>query len=230
MARTAALIPAAGQGRRMGMGINKTYIELGGRPLLAYTLDKFQSHSLIDDIILIVHKDDLDFCRREIVRKYGFTKVRDVVAGGSERQDSVFLGLAALSADTGWVAVHDGARPLVSPETITLALETAFAKGAAVVGVPSKETVKIVNPDLSVRETPERDSLWMIQTPQVFRRDILLKAHQKAAVSGWTGTDDSMLVERLGIKVFMVQGEYGNIKVTTPEDLLYIKEYLRTES
>lgn len=229
MAKVTALIPAAGQGRRMGLGINKAYIEIGGRPLLAYTLDKFQSHSLIDDIIVIAQKDDLDFCRREIVLKYGFTKIRSVVAGGRERQDSVYLGLAALSPDTGWVVIHDGARPLINPHTITLALETAQAKGSAVVGVPSKETIKVINPDLSVKETPERHSLWMVQTPQVFARDILVKAHKKALTFGWTSTDDAMLVERVGAKVYMVQGEYSNIKVTTPEDLLYVKEYLRTE-
>jgi 2-C-methyl-D-erythritol 4-phosphate cytidylyltransferase len=227
LAKVTALIPCAGQGKRMGGSISKQYMEILGRPLLAYTLDKFQGHSLIDEIILIPRAEEIAYCDKEVVKKYGFTKVAALVPGGEERQDSVWQGLCALGEETGWVVIHDGVRPLVTGSVISAALETAFLKGAAVVGVPVKDTVKRVNPDLTVSETPPRESLWLVQTPQVFRKDIVLNAYQKAFRLGWRGTDDASLVERMGVKVQMVRGEYDNIKVTTPEDLILVRETVR---
>ena len=229
MAKVTALIPCAGQGKRMVAAVNKPYLEVYDRPLLAYTLDKFQSHSLVDEIILIAKSDEVEYCQREIVQKYGFTKVRSVVAGGLERQDSVRAGLAVVDEEAEWIIVHDGVRPLVTAETITLALNTAFVYQTAVVGVPVKDTIKIVRADLSVQETPDRTSLWHVQTPQVFRKDILLEAYEQAYLLGWRGTDDAVLVEKSGGQVRMVRGEYTNIKVTTPEDLLYVKEMIRVD-
>ncbi len=229
LAKVTALIPCAGQGNRMGGTVNKPYLEVYDRPLLAYTLDKFQSHSLVDEIILIAKSDEVEYCKQEIVHKYSFTKVSSVVVGGLERQDSVRSGLAAVDAETEWIIVHDGVRPLVTAETISRALNTAFVHQTAVVGVPVKDTIKIVHADLTVKETPDRTSLWQVQTPQVFRKDILLEAYKKAYLSGWRGTDDASLVEKYGRQVWMVRGEYSNIKVTTPEDLLYVKEMIRVD-
>ena len=229
MAKVTALIPCAGQGNRMGATVNKPYLAVCNRPLLAYTLDKFQSNSLVDEIILIAKSDEVLYCEREIVHKYGFTKVAKVIAGGLERQDSVRCGLAAVAEESEWIIVHDGVRPLVTTEIITLALNTAFVYQSVVVGVPVKDTIKIVRPDLSVQETPDRSSLWHVQTPQVFRKDILLKAYEQAYLLGWRGTDDAVLVEKAGGQVRMVRGEYTNIKVTTPEDLLYVKEMIRVD-
>lgn len=229
MAKVTALIPCAGQGKRMGGTVSKPFVEVIGRPLLTYTLDRFQEHPLIDEIILIAREDAVKYCREEIVDKYGCSKVKAVVAGGKERQDSVANGLACIEDRTEWVVVHDAARPLVTIDTITRALQTAFEKGNAVVGVPVKDTIKKVNPDLTVQETPDRQNLWQVQTPQVFKRSVLELAYREAALKGWQGTDDASLVEKLGIKVYMVKGEYSNIKVTTPEDLIFLQELIRME-
>lgn len=227
MARVVALIPCAGQGKRMGAGVSKPYLEVYGRPLLAYTLEVFQMHPLIEGIVLVVEEGLVDYCCREIVDKYGFTKVNSVVVGGKERQDSVMCGLACLDNDTEWVAVHDGARPLISSTTITKALHAAFASGAAVVGVPAKDTIKVVAKDLTIIDTPDRRNLWQIQTPQIFKRRLLERAYNQAAEEGWLGTDDASFVERLGEKIKLVEGEYSNIKITTPDDLIYFKAMLK---
>ena len=159
--------------------------------------------------------------------KEGFSKVSQVVAGGQERQDSVYQGLLALDKETDWVVIHDGARPMISWKTINAVLEAAVEKGAAIVGVPAKDTIKLVNPDLTVQDTPPRELLWHIQTPQVFRKTLVLKAYQEAIAHGWQGTDDASLVEKLGVPVYVVQGEYTNIKITTPEDFAFLFEALR---
>ncbi|PKM86006.1 MAG: 2-C-methyl-D-erythritol 4-phosphate cytidylyltransferase [Firmicutes bacterium HGW-Firmicutes-12] len=229
MAKVVALIPCAGQGKRMGASVRKPYLEVHGRPLLTYTLDVFQKHPLIDGIVLVVESDAVKYCNEEIVYKYGYTKVQSVVAGGEERQDSVLCGLACLAEDTGWIVVHDGARPLIKEETITKALQTAFEKGAVVVGVRVKDTIKVVSSDFSICKTPERQTLWQIQTPQIFRRHIMVQAYEKAVSEGWTGTDDASFVERFGEKVYIVEGEYSNIKVTTPDDLIYLNAMLKVE-
>lgn len=229
MAKVTALLPCAGQGKRMGGTVSKPFLEVMGRPLLTYTLDRFQGHLLIDEIILIVRAEAVDYCRREIVDKYGYSKVKAVVAGGVERQDSVANGLACLDAGAEWVVIHDAVRPLVTGDTIARAVRTAFDKGNAVVGVPVKDTIKKANPDLTVQETPERRTLWQVQTPQVFKKSILEEAYREASRNGWQGTDDASLVEKLGIKVYLVKGEYSNIKVTTPEDLIFLQEMIRME-
>lgn len=227
MGKVTALIPCAGQGKRMGGRVSKQFLRINDRPLLAYTLAPFQKHPLIDDIILVTREEDIPFCWEEIVQKEGFSKVSQVVAGGQERQDSVYQGLLALDKETGWVVIHDGARPMISWKTINAVLEAAVEKGAAIVGVPAKDTIKLVNPDLTVQDTPPRELLWHIQTPQVFRKTLVLKAYQEAIAHGWQGTDDASLVEKLGVPVYVVQGEYTNIKITTPEDFAFLFEALR---
>jgi 2-C-methyl-D-erythritol 4-phosphate cytidylyltransferase len=211
----------------MGGRVSKQFLRINDRPLLAYTLDPFQKHPLIDDIILVTREEDIPFCWEEIVQKEGFSKVSQVVAGGQERQDSVYQGLLALDKETDWVVIHDGARPMISWKTINAVLEAAVEKGAAIVGVPAKDTIKLVNPDLTVQDTPPRELLWHIQTPQVFRKTLVLKAYQEAIAHGWQGTDDASLVEKLGVPVYVVQGEYTNIKITTPEDFAFLFEALR---
>jgi 2-C-methyl-D-erythritol 4-phosphate cytidylyltransferase len=227
LGKVTALIPCAGQGKRMGGRVSKQFLRINDRPLLAYTLDPFQKHPLIDDIILVTREEDIPFCWEEIVQKEGFSKVSQVVAGGQERQDSVYQGLLALDKETDWVVIHDGARPMISWKTINAVLEAAVEKGAAIVGVPAKDTIKLVNPDLTVQDTPPRELLWHIQTPQVFRKTLVLKAYQEAIAHGWQGTDDASLVEKLGVPVYVVQGEYTNIKITTPEDFAFLFEALR---
>lgn len=227
MAKVTALLLGAGQGTRMGGSVSKQFLEVDGRPILAYTLAQFQSHSSIDDIVIVTGAKDIEYCRTEIVDKYGFSKVSKIIPGGKERQDSVMQGLQALDQQTKWVAVHDGVRPLITKEAISAVLKAAFAKGAAIVGVPAKDTIKIVSPDLTVQNTPKRESLWHVQTPQVFLRELLLKAYTEAAEAGWRGTDDSSLVERLGVPVYLVQGDYTNLKITTPEDLTFFRQILK---
>ncbi|MDX9872301.1 MAG: 2-C-methyl-D-erythritol 4-phosphate cytidylyltransferase [Clostridia bacterium] len=229
LAKVVALLPSAGQGTRMGAGVKKPYLEVHGRPLLTYTLDVFEQHPLIDGMVIVTEAEYVSYTQREIVEKYGYTKVLAVTAGGRERQDSVLCGLKILPEETQWVAVHDGARPLVSAGIISRVLEEAWAKGSAVAGVRVKDTIKKVGGDLSITETPERRLLWQIQTPQVFRRELLVQAYERAAAEGWTGTDDASFVERLGEKVYLAEGAYTNIKITTPEDLIYLQALLEVK-
>jgi 2-C-methyl-D-erythritol 4-phosphate cytidylyltransferase len=222
-----ALLTAAGFGSRMKSGgVSKQYLLLGDRPILAHTLALFERHPLVKRIVMTVPADDLDFCRKAIVERYGFAKVSALVAGGTERQDSVRNGLEACSAAAeDIVLIHDGVRPFVTAETITAAVAAAQECGACVVGVPVKDTVKQVVGDLIVA-TPERKSLWLAQTPQAFRYALIRAAHRAAVADGFTGTDDAGLVERLGRPVAMVAGNYRNIKITTPEDLLIAGAFL----
>ncbi len=227
MAKRMALILCAGQGKRMGTDVKKPYLEVCGRPLLTYTLDVFQSDPMVDGIVLVVNEADCGHCQVEIVQKYDFTKICAVVPGGLERQDSVLQGLRAIGEETEWIIVHDGARPLINPETIHKAIAVAERKGAAVVAVRAKDTIKAVRPDLSVEETLPRHTLWQAQTPQVFRRGEILEAYETAIAKGWIATDDASLMERMGHEVYIVEGEYSNIKITTPEDLLFFSMLLK---
>jgi 2-C-methyl-D-erythritol 4-phosphate cytidylyltransferase len=229
LAKVTALVLGAGRGTRMGGKVDKQFLKINEHPILAYTLAKFQNHPAIDNIVVVTAEKDLAYCRNEIVEKYRFSKVSHIIPGGEERQDSVLAGLLALDQETEWVAVHDGVRPLITPQTISDVLKVAFAKGAAIVGVPAKDTIKVVNPDLTVQTTPARASLWHVQTPQVFRRELLLKAYHQAAEVGWRGTDDASLVEKLGEPVSLVQGEYTNLKITTPEDLLFFQQSIKKQ-
>ncbi|HEQ60303.1 MAG TPA: 2-C-methyl-D-erythritol 4-phosphate cytidylyltransferase [Firmicutes bacterium] len=217
---TTALIPAAGMGRRMGASINKQYLELAGRPILAHTLALFENSPAIDRIIVISPQEEIPFCREQVVSRYGFRKVHDIVAGGAERQDSVRNGLAALPDPRGddIVLIHDGVRPFMPAELLSEVIATAQQVGGCVVGVPVKDTVKEVS-DHRVVGTPARERLWLAQTPQGFLFSVIRRAHDRALAENFRGTDDASLVERLGLPVAMVQGSYRNIKITTPEDL-----------
>lgn len=227
--KVAAVIPAAGEGRRMGGPLEKQFLLLEGIPLLAHTLRAFESSPFIHGIVVVVPKSRMQLVREKILEQYNISKLLALVAGGPHRQESVRLGLEALDSSWELVVVHDGARPLVSLELIARCVETAFLHGAAVAAVPTTDTVKEVDSEGFVLSTPLRERLWMVQTPQAFRYDLILRAHTEAQKEGFLGTDDASLVERLGHKVKIVQGSYENIKITTASDLKLAREILAAQ-
>jgi 2-C-methyl-D-erythritol 4-phosphate cytidylyltransferase len=222
-----AIIVAAGQGRRFPGEQKKQFLPLAGKPVIAHSLAAFEATPLIRSVLLVVHPEDVDWCRWEIVERFGFAKVSRVVAGGVERQDSVLAGLEALKEENGIVVIHDGVRPLVSREMIEASIEGAVRFGAVVMAVPSKETIKRVDGEGRVLETLDRQVLRQIQTPQAFRTALLREAYRRSMEEGFLGTDDASLVERLGIEVRVLPGDYANIKITTPEDLLVADRLIR---
>ncbi|MBU0575540.1 MAG: 2-C-methyl-D-erythritol 4-phosphate cytidylyltransferase [Proteobacteria bacterium] len=217
--KTVAIIPAGGSGRRMESGIPKQYLLLGGIPVLVHTLQVFQSSPVVDEIFLVVPEGDIPEVRNAIVGRYNLFKVSLIVAGGVERQDSVRNALAHLREEHGIVLVHDGVRSFVSGELIQRVVAAAEEDGAVAVGVRVKDSVKEVNSAGWVIKTATREGLWLTQTPQAFRKPLILAAYERAAADGFCGTDDASLVERMGVPVRMIPGDYDNIKVTTPEDL-----------
>ncbi len=223
--KNSVIIVAAGSGKRMKSTIAKQYIELKGRTILSYTVETFEKSDNIDEIILVTSQEAIDFVTKNIVNKYQFTKVKAVVAGGAERQDSVYNGLKKVSKDTDVVLIHDGVRPFVNDSYITKLESIAMEFGACVLGAPVKDTIKICDSEGYIVDTPNRSTLWLAQTPQCFKYDVIINAYEKAYKEGYTGTDDSVLVEKTGVKVKMVEGDYNNIKITTPEDL-YIGEVI----
>lgn len=224
------LIAAAGVGSRMGGNLSKQFINLGNKPVLAHTIEKFEANDYIDEIIIIMKEDDIEYCKNQIVRKYKFRKVSKVIRGGRERQDSVYNGILALNSKTDIVLSHDGARPFVSHRMIEEAIEKTYDQGAAVVGMPVTDTVKIISESGEIETTPKRSLLWAAQTPQAFRKDILVRAYNRAIEDYFLGTDDSSLVERIGIAVSMVEGSYSNIKLTTPEDIKIAESIIEREN
>ena len=215
-----AIVLAAGQGKRMGTKVQKQYLEIDGKPVLYYSLHAFEQSEIIDEIILVVAENQSEYCKDEIVSKYGISKVKKIVQGGAERYHSVWNGLQEVD-DEGYVFIHDGARPFVDEEILTRAYKDVQKCKACVIGMPVKDTIKLADRDGFVNETPERSLLWMIQTPQVFESSLVKKAYallmeQKSIQV----TDDAMVVEQmLGHKVKLTEGSYENIKITTPEDL-----------
>ena len=217
--KVSVVIAAAGKGTRMGLEQNKQYVELLGKPLLARTIQVFEDSGLIDEIILVANMTEVEYCRENIADRYGFNKIRCIVAGGATRQQSVFNGLKHISTDCSIVLIHDGARPFIGNDTIMDCIGMASECGAAIAAVPVKDTVKRADADGFVDETVDRSGLWSIQTPQAFRCQLVLEAHRRAAEEGFEGTDDAVLVERMGLKVRLVASSYYNIKITTREDL-----------
>ncbi|MCX8118875.1 MAG: 2-C-methyl-D-erythritol 4-phosphate cytidylyltransferase [Desulfobacterota bacterium] len=215
-----AIIVSAGQGLRFMAGRKKQFFSLGGKPLLAHTLAPFEASPLVRGIYLVVGGEDIEYCQKEIVEPYHYTKIAKILPGGPERQDSVRNGLEALPPDADLVVIHDGVRPFVSREMIEESIRSAIRFGAAIVAIPVKDTIKMVHPEGTVLKTLEREFLYQAQTPQTFRTDLIKEAYQKAKEEGYTGTDDASLVERFGKKVYLLPGSYTNIKITTLEDLL----------
>ncbi len=225
-AKTIAIIPSAGFSVRMGKK-KKNYLSLCGLPILAHTLRAFDECALIDEVIVVVQAGDIAYCRAEVVERCGIKKAVSIVAGGLTRQASVGCGLKH-AEDSSIIVVHDGARPFVAQRLIEETVRAAKKHGAAVAGVRPKDTVKeVFKDDPSVRCTLDRESLRLIQTPQAFRTEILMDAHREAEAKGLTSTDESSLVEAMGLKVFVVEGSYENIKITTEEDLVMGESILK---
>lgn len=226
--RITAIILAGGQGKRMGSGIQKQYMLLAGKPLIYYALNAFQN-SPVDDIILVTGAGEERYCQEEIVEKYGFDKVAAVVAGGRERYHSVYEGLRQ-AENSGYVLIHDGARPFVDSRMIARAAEGAREYGACVVGMPVKDTIKLADEDGYAKCTPDRKCLWMIQTPQAFSYDLVRSAYDKLFQDdkNLAGvTDDAMVVESMTChRVKLIEGSYKNLKVTTPEDMAVAESLL----
>jgi 2-C-methyl-D-erythritol 4-phosphate cytidylyltransferase len=211
----------------MGTQIPKQYILLSGIPILAHTLRAFQGSPVIDEILLIVPDADMTEVRQSIVEKFGFSKVGHILPGGAERQDSVCNALQRVGDEHEIIVIHDAVRPFVSENLIGRAVAAVREFGAITVGVPVKDTIKKVSAEGWVKNTVVREGLWLTQTPQAFRRPIILAAYKKAAADGFYGTDDAGLVERMGIPVRMIPGENDNIKLTTAEDLLSGERIIR---
>ena len=219
------VIVSAGRGSRMKADINKQFLKLKGKEVIAHTIDKFYNNTNIDEIVVVVKEDEAEFFRKNIIEKYGYKNIK-IAFGGEERQDSVFNGLKAVNERCDIVLIHDGARPFVTDEIIKNSIECAKKNKCVIVGVPVKDTIKIINKDNEVCDTPNRSTLWSIQTPQVFEYLSIIKAHKIAKEKSYYGTDDSMLMEYLGYNVKVIEGSYNNIKITTPEDLKIGEEIL----
>lgn len=217
------IIAAAGRGKRMNSNMNKQYLNLCNKPVLAHAIEAFEQSVYIDEIIVVTHPEEIQYCKERIIDSFGFKKVTKVIGGGSKRQESILNGLKAVDEKCDIVAIHDGARPFIKGETIIDSIDAAIKYKAVGVGVPVKDTIKVVDEEKNIKNTPDRKTLWAIQTPQVFDYKLVLKAHEKAIEDGYQGTDDTVLVERIGEDVKLVMGSYENIKITTPEDL-YIGE------
>jgi 2-C-methyl-D-erythritol 4-phosphate cytidylyltransferase len=222
MSQTGVVIAGAGSSQRMG--VDKVFVSLSGKPLLAWSVDVCQSCELVSQIVIVLNENKLDLGQR-LAAERGWSKVVEVCPGGKRRQDSVRQGLSKLKG-CDWVIVHDGARPFLTLELIRDGLEAAQATGAAVAAVPVKDTIKLGDSDLMVRETLNRQELWAAQTPQVFRFDIITTAHEQVKDDV---TDGASMVEHLGYKVKLYMGSYGNIKITTPEDLALAEVIARKE-
>lgn len=221
------LIPAAGEGNRLKSAVKKPYVALAQKPILTHTIQRFEQNTAVDEIFVLVNEADFEMCHATVLAPYAFQKVQPLVAGGATRQQSVHNGVRALPADTDFVIVHDGVRPFVTDETIFACLDAAAEWGAAVAAVPVKETIKMANAEDFIVETPPRERLWTVQTPQVFRKSLLEEAHQIAEEKQLTATDDAALVEHLGHPVKLVNGSYANVKITTPEDLRIANVFLQ---
>ena len=215
-----AIILAGGKGKRMGAPVSKQFIEIKGKPIIYYTIKKFSENKKIDNIVVVLSKDEVVYFKENILEKYNL-KVDNIVIGGTERQDSVYNGLKSLEdTNTDIVLIHDGARPFISDRIIDDGIKFAQVYGACAPGVMPKDTIKIKNESNFSVSTPERGSLVAIQTPQVFKFNEILECHEKIRYNGEKVTDDTMVVEKYGYSVYLYDGEYTNIKVTTPEDLI----------
>ena len=226
-----AIVLAAGRGTRMGTQTAKQYLELQGKPVLAYALEVFEQSSVIDDILLITGEDHIDYCKKEICEKYGIKKVSAVAPGGKERYESVWKALCILKerGQSGYVMIHDGARPFLTEDILERVYRQVQTYKACVVGMPVKDTIKLIDKAGQITESPDRSFVWQAQTPQAFTIPLIIEAFEKQMKEDCSHiTDDAMVVERqMGVPVYMVEGSYRNIKITTPEDLMIAQALLR---
>ena len=212
------VIVAAGSGSRMKRDINKQFIKLDGKEIIAYTIEKFYKSEDIDDIVIVIKESEEKYFIENIINKYGFDNIK-LAYGGKERQDSVYNGIKKLNRNCEIVLIHDGARPFVNEDIIKNSIKETKENNAVVVGVPVKDTIKVVDSDGNIVDTPNRSLLWSVQTPQSFKYEIITRAYEYAYSNDYYGTDDAMLVEHIGYNVKMIEGSYDNIKITTEEDL-----------
>lgn len=219
MGKVCAIILAGGMGKRMGSSVNKQYLKLKGEPILKHTIECFEKNKNIDKIVVVAAINEVEYCNEKIIKKYDFKKVSIVLAGGIERQNSVFNGLKA-AYNCEIVLIHDGARPFVSNSIIDEGIKYARNYGACAPGVTPKDTIKVKNSEGFSIDTLRRETLISVQTPQCFKYDLILEAHKYIEANKIIVTDDTMAVEILNYKVFLYQGDYKNIKITTPEDLI----------
>ena len=221
------MVVAAGQGKRMGGGLRKQFLCLGGRPVVYYALKCLEDSAYIDEVVLVTGEESIGYCRQEIVEPCGLSKVKKIVAGGRERYDSVYEGLKCCEG-ADFVFIHDGARPFLTEEILQRGYEAVCRYEACAAGMPSKDTVKILDRKQNVVETPLRELVWSVQTPQVFRYSLIRSAYDRLQMFDKLGiTDDAMVVEEMGDHpVHMFQGDYRNMKITTPEDLTVAEQLL----
>lgn len=220
-----AIVLAGGRGKRMNYHKSKQFIEIKGKPVLVYTLEKFIYNKSIDEVILVLPEDEVDYCKKEVLQRYSL-KVDRIVIGGKERQDSVFNALEAMEkADI--VLIHDGARPFINEKIIEEGIKYANIYGAAAPGVTPKDTIKVKNEDNISVDTPDRNMLVAVQTPQCFKYDEIYQCHRKIKEENAIVTDDTSVVERYGHKVYLYEGDYTNIKITTPEDLILAERLIQ---
>lgn len=225
------VIAAGGVGKRMNHHKAKQYIEVNQKALLAYTIEAFEKCSMVDAIVLVVGEEDLQYVKRDIVKKHRFTKVLEIVVGGKERRDSVYNGLIIVPGETTHVLVHDGARPMVSQKEIISSIEGAVKYRACVLGAKVKDTIKVTNEEGYVINTPIRQYTYQIQTPQAFEKGLLVEAYKRSYGEAYPVTDDAMIVERYTDQsVKVIESSYRNLKITTPEDLVLMSSYLSEDS
>ena len=221
-----AIIVAAGQSRRMGGDTSKQFILIDGVPVIVRTLKAFEIAERIREVVIAARQEDIPQMYA-LIQDYEITKVKQIITGGETRQESVFRAIAQVDENADFLAIHDGARPLIRPQEIDLAVSAAVEHGAAALGVPVKDTVKQVDADGKIVDTPERSTLWAAQTPQVFSRALYLRAAEQAGEAAAQLTDDCQLIERTGAPVYLVRGAYANLKITTPEDVFAAEGILR---
>jgi len=218
-----AIIVASGKGIRMKGSMRKQYLDLSGRPVLAHSIMTFDSCGLVDEIFLVIPKEDVEYCQNKILSLLDLNNQINLVCGGAKRQDSVYNGLQAINKNTDTVVIHDGVRPFIQPEEIEECILVSKKYGACILGTPASDTLKRVDKSDIIETTLSRENIWLAQTPQVFRFDLILKAHETARRDGYVGTDDASLVERLGEDVKIINGGRFNIKITKKEDLAIAK-------
>ncbi len=223
------VIAAAGLGSRMNSKLNKQYMLIQGRPVLAYCLDTFENFDTVDSMVVVANASEIEYCENEIIKKYGYKKVVGVIPGGKERQDSVWAGLNAFANSTGLVAIHDGARPLLTRQLLADLLCAAQKWGAAVPGVWARDTLKMVDEEGFVVDTLDRSRIAAVQTPQVFKYEMILRAFQMAYAEGIYATDDASLFERYIGRVKIVKSDTRNLKITTPEDIAVAESLLENQ-
>jgi len=218
-----AIIVAAGKGIRMEGMMRKQYLDLSGRPVLAHSIMTFDSCSLVDEIFLVIPREDVEYCQKKIISLLDLKNHINLVHGGDKRQDSVYNGLKAITKNTETVVIHDGVRPFIQPEDLKECILVSKKYDACILGTPASDTLKRVNKSDIIETTLSRENIWLAETPQAFKYDLILNAHETARRDGYVGTDDASLVERMGKDVKIINGGRFNIKITKKEDLVLAK-------